>query len=362
MEKKKNFIINVIFYAIIGAIVVAVCKFILPVLIPFLIAFLIALLIQAPAKRIGKASQKKRKAVAVLLCCAFYIVFFLIVIILGTKVVEVVGSMIVSAPAVYNEKIVPFIGVLADSLEETVSSVDAAASQQIEEYFAEISQNMGQYISDFSVKAVKWLSGGVTGIPGFFVKLVVTVVASFFMTVDFPKIMDFFQRIIPKGKEDTVSKGMDYMKNVIFIYIKSYSLLFLLTFVELSIGLLILRIRYAVLVALAIAVFDILPVLGTGGILLPWTVVLLVIGNVPLAIGILILYIVITVIRNAVEPKLVGKQIGVHPIAILIAMFIGLKLLGIIGMFVFPVALAIIINMEKNGMFHEFQQPHKNEN
>lgn len=351
MEKKKNFIINVVFYAIIGGGLVAVCKFILPALIPFLIAFLIAAIIQTPAKRLGKASQRKTKTVAVLLCCAFYIIFFLIVIVLGTKAVKAAGSIIVSAPTVYNETIVPFIGELADSIEEAVSSIDVDASQQIEDYFAEISQNMGQYISDFSVKAVKWLSGGVTGIPAFVVKLVVTVVSTFFMAVDFSKIMAFFKRRIPAGQEDKVNKGMDYIKNVIFIYIKSYSLLFFLTFVELSIGLLILRIPYAVFVAFAIAFFDILPVLGTGGILLPWTVILIVIGNVPLAIGILVLYIVITAIRNTIEPKIVGKQIGLHPLATLIAMFIGLKLLGIIGLFVFPVALAILVNMEKNGIF-----------
>lgn len=226
MEKKKDFIINVIFYAIIGAAVVAVCKFILPALFPFLIAFLIAAVIQVPIEKLGKDSQKKRKAAAVLLCCAFYIIFFLAVIVLGTKAVKTAGNMIVSAPVVYNEKVVPFIGEIADYLEVAVSSIDATISQQIENYFVEISRNMGQYISDFSVKAVKWLSEGVTGIPGFVVKLVVTVVATFFMAIDFRKIMAFFKRWIPVGKEETVNKGMDYVKNVIFIYIKSYSLLF----------------------------------------------------------------------------------------------------------------------------------------
>ena len=80
---------------------------------------------------------------------------------LGTKLVKMAGSMVVSAPTVYYEKVAPFIGKIADSLEETVASIDATASQRIESVFSEISQNMGQYISDFSVKTVKWLSGGV---------------------------------------------------------------------------------------------------------------------------------------------------------------------------------------------------------
>lgn len=356
MEKKKNFIINVVFYGMILVAGIAFCKFILPVLIPFLIAFLIAAIIQIPVKKIGKDSGKKKRIIAVLLCGTFYFIFFMAVILLGTKAVKTVWNMVVSAPAVYYEKVVPFIGEIADSLQETVASIDAGASQQIEEVFSDISQNMGQYISDFSVRAVKWLSGGVTGIPGFIVKLVVTVVATFFMAIDFTKMTGFFKRWIPAEKEGTVNKGMDYIKNVVFIYIKSYSLLFFMTFVELSIGLLILRIPYAVLLALGIAVFDILPVLGTGGILLPWAVILVVIGNVPLAIGILTLYIIITAIRNTMEPKIVGKQIGLHPLAAMVAMFIGLKVLGIIGMVVFPVTLAVIMNLEKNGVLGRKEQ------
>ncbi|MEY8355554.1 AI-2E family transporter [Lachnospiraceae bacterium 54-53] len=187
---------------------------------------------------------------------------------------------------------------------------------------------------------------------GFIVKLVITVVATFFMAADFPKIVEFFKKRIPEDKESPVKKSMGYIKDVIFIYIKSYSLLFSLTFIELSIGFLILRIPNAILLALAIAVFDILPVLGTGGILLPWMAILLIMDNLPLATGILVLYIIITAIRNTLEPKIVGNQIGLHPLVTLIAMVTGLKLIGIIGMMVFPVTLAIIVNLEKNGVIH----------
>lgn len=102
MEKKKDFIINVIFYGMILVAVMAFWKFILPVLIPFLIAFLIAAVIQIPIKRFGRGSDKKN--IAVLLCGAFYLIFFMAVILLGTKAVKTAGNMVVSAPAVYNEK------------------------------------------------------------------------------------------------------------------------------------------------------------------------------------------------------------------------------------------------------------------
>ena len=140
-----------------------------------------------------------------------------------------------------------------------------------------------------------------------------------------------------------------YGLNVLKVYLKSYSLLFLMTFAELTVGFMILKIPYAVVAALAIAVFDILPVLGTGGVLLPWAVIMLVLGDYPLAIGILILYIVITIIRNMIEPRIVGKQIGLHPLITLIAMFVGLQLFGLAGMILLPMTAVVLSGMLKNG-------------
>jgi len=132
---------------------------------------------------------------------------------------------------------------------------------------------------------------------------------------------------------------------MISVYIKSYSLLFLLTFVELSLGFWILGVKNAVLLAVVIAIFDLMPVLGTGGIVLPWALIALIAGNWGRGIGLLVLYLVITGIRQTLEPKIVGKQIGLHPLATLMAMLLGLKLFGILGLFGIPVVLAVATSM-----------------
>ena len=134
---------------------------------------------------------------------------------------------------------------------------------------------------------------------------------------------------------------------MLFIYIRSYSLLFLITFGELCLGLFIFGIPYPVLIALGIAIFDILPVLGTGGILLPWAAVLLIMKEHGLAFGVVLLYLIILVVRNMLEPRIVGKQIGLHPLATLAALFLGLKLLGLVGLVAFPVALTVLVNFGK---------------
>lgn len=116
---------------------------------------------------------------------------------------------------------------------------------------------------------------------------------------------------------------------------------------ELAIGFLLLRIPYAMLLALLISIFDLMPILGTGGILLPWALVLVLMGNLPLAAGIAALYVIITAVRQTLEPKIVGAQIGLHPLATLIAMLLGLKLFGLVGLIAFPVTLAVVTAMSR---------------
>ena len=87
-----------------------------------------------------------------------------------------------------------------------------------------------------------------------------------------------------------------------------------ITFVELVIGLTLIGVDNALIIAFVIAVFDILPVLGTGGIMIPWTVITALQGNYPLALGLLLVYLVVTGVRNIIEPKIVGSQIGLHPV------------------------------------------------
>lgn len=354
VEKKIYFIINILFYGLIICLALIFCNYILPALLPFLIAFILAAMIQIPAKKIAGYSKKGRKICAIFLCFLCYFIFFTGVMLLGIKLIKEAGELMTSAAEFYTETLEPFLDDVSNRIEVTAATVDKNLAQKVEEIFQGILDNMGQYISDFSVKIVKWISEGAKGIPSGIVKLVITVVATFFMAVDFDKMIALVKKIVPADRITTVEKGVNYVKHILAIYLKSYSLLFLITFVELGIGLFILRIPYAFAVALAISIFDILPVLGTGGILLPWAVILLLMREVPLAVGILILYIVITVIRNIVEPKLVGKQIGLHPIATLAAMFVGLKILGFVGMIGFPVTLAIVVNLKKKGiLFHK---------
>ena len=147
----------------------------------------------------------------------------------------------------------------------------------------------------------------------------------------------------------------NYIVGTLFVCIRSYLLIMSITFVELAIGLSLIRIPRAVLVALLIAVFDILPVLGTGGIMLPWVVIAALQGDISRAVGLLVIYLIITVIRNIIEPKIVGKQLGLHPVVTLVAMFVGASFAGIIGLFGLPIGLSLLCDLNNRGVIRIFK-------
>ena len=171
----------------------------------------------------------------------------------------------------------------------------------------------------------------------------VTLMSVYYMSVDFDNVRAFIVRVLPVSARENVSRLKSSALYVGVRYIRAYALIFLVTFCELCIGLLILFPSYAVICALGIAVLDILPVFGAGLVLIPWGVVRLLQGDVFMGVGLLILYGIVTVIRQLIEPRIVGANIGLHPLGAMLAMFIGYKALGVVGMLTAPMVLSMLL-------------------
>ena len=122
----------------------------------------------------------------------------------------------------------------------------------------------------------------------------------------------------------------------------------LITFGELTLGLLIIGVRRPLLIAALIAIFDVFPVVGAGTILMPWSIISLIQGKGLQALGLAILYVVILVVRQFLEPKVVGKQVGLPPLVTLLCMFAGTSLFGVWGLFGLPIGAAILVNLNND--------------
>ena len=207
-------------------------------------------------------------------------------------------------------------------------------------------------VSSASVAAISLVSSFAATLPGFFVNFIITIVVTFFLAIDYPRVTAFLMRQLPERGARLLRDAKTYVGGTLLKCIASYALICCITCGEIFLGLTVLRVDRALLIAVIIAIFDILPVLGTGGIMIPWAVVCAIIGNGGLALGLLVLYLIITVVRQTIEPRIVGSQVGLHPVVTLVSMLVGLQLFGGIGLFGLPILLSLLKNLNDKGILH----------
>lgn len=349
MEKRKRVIINTLYFLIMISGVYIVVIYVLPVFMPFLAAGGLAAGIHAVAKRIPVKTRRGRKWVSIGVTVLFFGGIALFVCLAAFLLFKLGERAIVQLPGLYENEFLPWVYSIADRLEKRYGGDEAGGFQNIGDSFVKAVQKMGENLSEISLNKVTNVSAYAKNIPAVAVQVIMTIIATFFLASDYEKICEFIWKLLPERGKALADTARVHIGEVLTAYLKSYSILLLLTFAELCIGLGLLKIPYFFIISFGIALFDILPVLGTGGILIPWALAAVVLGNYKLAAGLVVLEVIISVIRNILEPRIVGKQIGVHPLATLIALFIGGKICGIVGMIGFPVGLSIVVQLGRKG-------------
>ena len=342
METKKNFVINAVFYAIVAGLMLLFWQYLLPILMPFVIGFVIATIIQLPLNGLHLKGKKSNAGAAIVLCIIFYGLIIGGMIFFSAKVIAEISSFASTIPDLVYKYLYPAIWNVGDWVQGILEPIDMDLAQLVNEAGKTVASTIAKYATQFSGIAVKALANGVLSIPGALITIIVTIVASFYIAADYRTVLGFLRRLIPAAYRDKVTQVVGYGKNAVVVYIKSYTIIFFLTMAELWIGFALLKVPYKLGLSFGIAFFDLMPILGVGGILMPWGTIALLMGNLKIGIGIWVLYLVITAIRNAVEPKLVGHQIGLHPLATLVAMVVGLKIAGLPGMMLLPISLVAI--------------------
>lgn len=349
MEKKKQFLISAAYYISIAAIVFFGIKYTLDVVAPFAAGFAIAAVLN-PAVRFFSCKYKMRRrpaAIFTLLC-----VYATLGTLIGIGVLRLtiwLGDFSEGLPELYRTSVEPAIGHAYEWISTLVSRFAPMVSGEvvggIGGIFESLSASLATAVSDVSVRALSALSGGVAAIPRLVISLGFTVISSFFFILDFESVLGFFKSRLPKKAVGFMSELRGKFFATTLKYLRSYALITLITFALLFLGLSVIGTKNAVAAALIIALLDVLPVIGTGLIILPWALIAMLGGRVGYGIGLIVIWAVITVTRNVIEPKIVGKQVGLHPLVTLIAMFVGTKLFGFVGLVALPLGLSVAVSV-----------------
>ena len=356
-EKKKKFIVDVAYLALVLALGYLALKYALPLLMPFVLAFLIAYVLRRPIRFLSRALHVPKGLVAVLLVVLTYGLIGLLLALAGIRLTATITSLVQQIPSLYSRYILPDLTELFTWLEELLSRLDPSLMSTLQELQSQLLNMLGQLVSGLSgllLGGVSLATSLATSLPGFLIRVLLMVISTFFIAIDYEKIVRFCLGCLHGNTRKVVLQIKAYVVGTLFVCIRSYALIMSITFVELSIGLSIIRVERAMLVALLIAIFDILPVLGTGGIMIPWAILTALGGDVPRAMALLAVYVIITVIRNIIEPRIVGAQIGLHPVLTLLSMFVGNHLFGIVGLFGLPILLSLLRYLNDTGTISLF--------
>lgn len=353
-EKQRAFIIHFIYYALILTLIYFFFRHVIYSIMPFLIGFAIAFMLRPIIKRLSTWSKGYEKIWSFAMILLFYLTIGVFLTILSMKGFAIVKEFFANVPFLYEQYLQPLIDNVVVSIEELIQSNDGLATN-LAALLDNISTSLSAFMSSISKAALSMFTGFAGSVPNLVISFFFAIISSFFFASDYRHITSFIIRQFPQRQKDAILAIRYYISGTVMSFIIAYGKLMTLTFIELSIGLWILGVENAMVIAFIIAVFDVLPVLGTGGIMIPWILLSFMNTQPKLAIGLLILYLIITVVRNIIEPKIVGKQIGLHPLLMLLCMYLGVKLFGFLGLFIMPFLILIIQNLNEEGYIHLYR-------
>ncbi len=355
IEKRKAFIINGIYITMITLIIFGIIKYVVPLIMPFVIGFIIAMILRPIVDLIAVRLKVQRKWASLAILILFYGTIGLFLFFLIFKLILQVQILFVNLPRIYQVEIEPSITILVTRIQAWILELNPTFQSGLQGIGENLIASLGSIVSNISSYAIKWVTNLLTSIPSALISFLFTVIASFFLTIDYHEILAFVMRQFSEKTNTIVMAIKNNFFGTIMKFVKAYAILMTVTFIELSIGFTLLKVENAIAVAAVIAMIDILPVLGTGGVVIPWIILEVVNGNMTFALGLLIIYLVVTVIRNILEPKVVGDSIGLYPLVTLFCMFIGAKLFGVIGLFGLPIAITILKNLNDNNTIQIFK-------
>ena len=317
------------------------CRYVTALFLPFLLSAALALLtrpaVVALSRRTGWST--KRTSIPVTLF-ALLLFFSFCVLFVG----RVAGELQRLVAALLSESENPD-GVVARA-GATVRAWLSRLPRQGDEAWDDVGGILNESARTALARVGQALSAGalsfLRSLPSFLFFLLVTLISAFYVAAEYETIGAFVERLLPAAWREKKPALEERVGRAFRRYLRVYFTLFCLTFGELWLGFVILRVRYGLLLAFVTAVLDILPVLGVGTVLLPFSAVMFLSGKVPLGVGLLVLYAVITVVRQVAEPHLLGKSFGLHPLLMLTAFYAGVRLFGFAGIVVGPLVALLL--------------------
>lgn len=344
LNNLKKIFVNVL-YILSGLLFVYIAVKLSFFLAPFFFAFIISSLIEPLIRLIMRKTHISRKTASLLS-------ILIVLISAGVITVFIISRLVLEAAGIYNS-LPEYYSSINNGLSLITDKLNELHLQLPGETPADMSSIVSSLSSDFVRvlnSIIRVILNTAISIPDAIVFILVTILSTYFMASDRNKLLNTVYPLIPGNTISLIQRIKNDMFSALFGYIKAQLILMGITFTELCIGFSFLGIESPILLSLLISLIDALPILGTGIILIPWSLYYLITGDVRLALSIAIIYTIVLIVRQLIEPKILSNQTGIHPLLSLLGMYAGLNLLGVSGIIIGPVTVLLINSMLKGGL------------
>lgn len=318
-------------------------------LAPFVAALALAWLLNPAVRFLQKKLGWKRNTLSLILVLVCIFVVGALAAGLVYSLVSQVGSFLQNWQPLWSDTMYA-LDSITEYLEEFLKPLPAETYAQLSGLLERGVGWLGDVVPQLLTRAAGGAGNVAMSLPAWVIGFVIFLMASYFISSDYPHLRFKFTQGIPKEFRGFFSDVKHVAVDAFGGYVKAELILSAVVFVILLVGFFVMGEPYALLLAFIFAVMDFIPIIGSGTAMVPWAVIDIVLGNYRHAIGLMVVWGIIAVFRRVAEPKVVGDQTGLSPIASLISIYVGMRLGGVVGMVLGPVVCLVALSILRGGV------------
>lgn len=336
---------TIFYWVLVGFLIWAGIRWVLPCIFPLLAGVAIAALLRPAVLSFSRRTHLCQKTSAVLVLAFFYLFATAVLCLFFTILLAQLYSLLEQLPELYCKHLCPLMEHVSNWFDRLIRRFSPDA-QSILAFSQAVTDAVRQAALDTSAQLVSWMAGLAARLPMLLLAAFFSVVLSILVSTNYALVGRFIRSHTPKRFHPLLRDLQTFFRDTVSQYVRAYTIIMAVTFLELVFGLWLLRFDYVLPVAALIALVDLLPIIGSGTVLVPWGLLLIASGDSYRGFGLLILFGAMSVVRNIIEPRVIGAQIGLHPIATITAMYAGLKAAGILGMLFAPILVMLALKLQ----------------
>ena len=342
--------VSLLFSLLATAAFVIVGVKVLALMFPFVVGWVIAMIASPLVNWLEKKFNIVKKLGSALVVILVLALIVLILYFSISKLVTETISLLENIPQLYKE-LEAGLDQIGNSLQGIFHRLPPQFQEGWDNILLNMDQKVGTFITKISEPTVEAAGNFAKRVPSYLISTIVAIMSAYLFTVEHEEVLVWAKKTAPPSVVKRMTLVSDNLKYAVGGYLKAQIKIMGVVFLILWVGLTLLQVHYAVLIAIAIAFLDFLPFFGTGTAMIPWALYKFLVGNIKMAVLLLIVYAITQLVRQLIQPRMLGKSMGLNPLVTLILLYLGYRLGGVTGMIVAVPLGMILINMTEAGAF-----------